>query len=557
MISNSRYWFLLVLVVLVYVAGMFATLFEDDSAQFAVMAMRMFQENDFITLMKGDMQYLDKPHLHFWLAALSYKFFGIYDWAYRIPALLATLLAAYSCYGLGKLLYNSDTGKLAALIFMTAQTIVLSVIDVRTDAVLAAFTIFSIWQLTVYANEGSIKAIILGALGAGLAFSTKGQIALLVIGLALLSHLAYTQKWKMLLHWKVIVALFAFALAIAPMLYAYYLQFDMHPEKVIRGTTGRSGILFIFWEQSMERLKGGEMGANSSDYFFFFHTFLWVFIPWTILGLVAYASRVRELFRSRFKYKAGLEFLTLGGITFFFLIISFSKFKLPHYLNIIIPLFAILTASYLNGLFKQSEKKTVKLLLGIQYFLLSVVFITTMLICFYVFKFEKPLPMVLLVILLLVITHFCLKHEAHYLRIITISVYSSLLLNAVLNLHFYPNLLRYQAGSNMAKVVNEENLPVDSIYRLYSDDDWGFNTWAMDFYIKRPIQTMKFESVTKKHDIWLYVTDQDIEKLHNKGIDWDRQYTRPDFQITQLNMTFLNPSTRKRALSKMHLIHVY
>ncbi len=557
MISNFRYWFLMVLVVLVYIAGMFVTLFEEDSAQFAVMAMRMVQENDFLNLIKGGMEYLDKPHLHFWLAALSFKTFGLYDWAYRIPAILATLLAAYSCYGLGKSLYNAYTGKLAALIFMTAQTIVLSVIDVRTDAVLTAFTIFSIWQLTVYVESGATKSIVLGALGAGLAFSTKGQIALLFIGLALVSHLAYTRKWKVLLHWKVILAIFLFAIAISPMLYAYYLQFDMHPEKLIRGTPGRSGILFIFWEQSMERLTGGEMGANSSDYFFFFHTFLWVFLPWTVLGIVAFASRTKTLFKLKFRYDKKNEFLTYGGITLFFLIISFSQFKLPHYLNISIPLFAVLTASYLNGLLSLTNKKAIKALLGVQYFLLSVVFIAAVLICFYVFKFEKLYTSLLLVILLMVITYFCLKREAYYLRIVTISVYSSLLLNSVLNLHFYPSLLSYQGGSTMAKVVVEENIPVDNIYRLYTANDWGFNTWALDFYNKRPISAMNLENVKNKQDVWLYVNNQDLEKLHEKGVDWDRQYTRPNFKISRLNAKFLNPATRKKTLEKIHLIHVY
>ena len=103
MISSARYWFLMVLVFTVYIIGLFATLFENDSAQFAVMAMRMVQENDFMSLFKGPNDYLDKPHMHYWLAALSFKVFGIHDWAYRIPGLLLTFLAAYSCYGLGKL----------------------------------------------------------------------------------------------------------------------------------------------------------------------------------------------------------------------------------------------------------------------------------------------------------------------------------------------------------------------------------------------------------------------------------------------------------------------
>lgn len=552
MISNRRYSFLLIMIILVYVAGMFVTLMENDSAQFAVMAMRMYQENDFINLFKGPEEYLDKPHMHYWLAGLSYTVFGLHDWAYRIPGILATLLGAYSCFGLGRLLYNVDTGKLAALVFMTAQTIMLSVIDVRTDAVLTGFTIFSIWQLAVYIEKRSLLAIILGALGAGLAFSTKGQIALLVIGLSMLCHLAYTRKWAALFNWKAFVALLVFALAITPMLYAYYLQFDMHPEKIVRGRGDRSGIFFIFWEQSFERLSGEGMGSNSSDYFFFFHTFLWVFIPWTVLGIVAFGTRIKTLFKLKFAYNTKYEFLTLGTIALFFLIASFSQFKLPHYLNIIIPPFSVLTASYVYNLCTSTQSNTVKIVLGIQYFILSIVFVATLFICFYVFPFKHIYASILLVILLLVITYFCLKREAYYLRIVTLSVYSSLLLNAVLNLHFYPNLLTYQAGSRMAEVVAEEQIPVDTIYKL-----GDFRTWSLDFYNQRPVSLIALQNLKGKHNIWLYVNDTEIRELHDKGFDWDRQYTRPQFRITRLSKKFLDPSTRKRTLDKMHLIHIY
>ena len=109
----------------------------------------------------------------------------------------------------------------------------------------------------------------------------------------------------------------------------------------------------------------------------------------------------------------------------------------------------------------------------------------------------------------------------------------------------------------MAKVVLEENIPVDNIYRLYTADDWGFNTWALDFYNKRPVSAINLDHVKNEQEVWLYVNDQDLEKLHEKGVDWDRQYTRPNFKISRLNSKFLNPSKRKQTLGKIHLIHVY
>ncbi|WP_350292309.1 glycosyltransferase family 39 protein [uncultured Croceitalea sp.] len=552
MISTTRYWFLIGLILLVYIIGMFSPLFEYDSAQFAVMAMRMVQENDFINLFKGTNEYLDKPHMHYWLAALSYKIFGIHDWAYRIPGVLATLLGAYSCYGLAKLLYNTDVGKFAALIFMTAQTIMLSNIDVRTDAVLTGFTIFSIWQLVAYIEHNTWKNIALGAFGAGIAFSTKGQIALLVIGICILCHLTYTRKWKQLLNWRVIIALLVFAITITPMLYAYYLQFDLHPEKVIRGKSNRSGIFFIFWEQSFERLSGQGHGKNSSDYFFFFHTFLWVFLPWTILALIAYWWRLKVFLKSNFQYHKKFEFLTVGGITIIFFITSFAQFKLPHYMNIIMPLYAVLTASYVHSLYKHTKKGVIKLLLGFQYFILSLVFIVSVLICFYVFKFEDWYSYVILILVFFVITHFCLKREEYYMRIITLSVCSSLLLNGVLNTHFYPNLLKYQAGSTIAEKVRENNIPTDKIYKISE-----MPTWALDFYNKKPVISSSLTAISSEKDIWIYVDDTGLESLRKSGFDWDRQFTEKQFRITRLQAKFLDPTTRNKVLNKMHLVHIY
>ncbi|MCL6265289.1 ArnT family glycosyltransferase [Flagellimonas myxillae] len=551
MISSARYWFLLALVVVVYIAGLFVTLFENDSAQFAVMAMRMVQENDFFTLIKGTEEYLDKPHMHYWLAALSYKLFGIHDWAYRIPGILAIFLGAYSCFGLGRLLYNKDVGKISALIFLTAQTIVLSGIDVRTDAVLTGFAIFAIWQLALYIEKNTLSNLLLGAFGAGLAFSTKGQIALVVIGVAVLCHLAYTRKWNRLWSWKVLLALLVFGITIAPMLYAYYLQFDLHPEKVIRGRDSRSGIFFILWEQSFERMSGQGIGKNSSDFFFFFHTFLWVFLPWTVLALIAYWCRVKLFWKMRFAYNPKFEFLTLGGITILFFLISLAQFKLPHYINILIPLYAILSASYLHKLYKEEKQSIIKTLLGVQYFILSLVFIGTLLICFYVFKFEKIYCYVLLIGLLAVITYFCLKREAYYIRIITLSVYSSLLLNAVLNMHFYPELLKFQAGSTMAEIVAKEEIPVDEIYKISKR-----HTWALDFYNQHPVKILGIKDLEDKKGIWVYANEKELEKLVNAGYHWHEKITVDQFRITRLQFKFLNPNTRGKKLNKMHLIQL-
>jgi len=550
-IRTSTYRLLWILIGLVYLAGLFVTLFENDSAQFAVMAMRMVQEHDFINLFKGPEEYLDKPHLHYWLAAVSYLLFGIHDWAYRIPALLATALGAYSCYGLGTLLYKKEAGQLAALIFLTSQTIVLAGIDVRTDAVLTGFTAFAIWQLATYVQQKRTVSLLLGAVGAGLAFSTKGQIALLVIALPLACHLAYSRKWKVLWDWRVLLGLLVFLLVISPMLYAYYHQFDMHPEKVIRGRSHRSGILFIFWEQSFERLSGEAVGKNSSDYFFFFHTFLWVFLPWTAAGLAAFWERARQLFGKRDHRPADFEALTVGGIMLIFIIISFAQFKLPHYLNITIPLFAVLTAAYLLRLFERDRMQAAIRLLAIQYGILGIVFIGCFLLCFLVFP-GKPWYLFLLALLMagiLVLT--ILKGKGRHAKIVVAAAVASIVLNAVLNLHFYPKLLEYQGGSSMARLVRENHIDTGRIYKI-SDR----HTWALDFYDRQPVAITRPGALKPLHDVWVYASEGERKKLREKGLKWDREYSVDQFRITRLQMRFLNPDSRPDVLETMYLIHL-
>lgn len=551
MISTARYWFYIALIVLVYIIGMFVTLFENDSAQFAVMAMRMVQENDFLSLFKGPEEYLDKPHMHYWLAALSYKIFGIHDWAYRIPGILSTLLGAYSCYGLGKLLYNKDVGRFASLIFMTAQTMVLANIDVRTDAVLTGFTIFSIWQLATYIEKNTLKSIALGAFGAGIAFSTKGQIALVVIGISILCHLAYTRKWTQLLNWRVVVAILVFGLTIAPMLYAYYHQFDLHPEKVIRGKDNRSGIFFIFWEQSFERMSGEGVGKNSSDFFFFFHTFLWVFLPWTVLALIGYWMKVKAFWQAKFGYRPNLEFLTVGGISILFLLISFAQFKLPHYMNVLMPLYAILSAGFLYALHQQQKLKMAKIILGFQYFILGLVVVFSILVSFYVFKLEHWYAYLFLLFALGLVVYFVLKSEVVYAKIVTIAIFSSVLLNGLMNAHFYPKLLEYQGGSTMAQQVKENNIPRDQIYKINER-----HTWALDFYNQNPVNIVSTTDLKHMNDVWVYATDKELQQLQKNGIDWDDQITVDQFRITRLQIKFLNPNTREDKLNKMHLVHL-
>jgi len=138
------------------------------------------------------------------------------------------------------------------------------------------------------------------------------------------------------------------------------------------------------------------------------------------------------------------------------------------------------------------------------------------------------------------------------MRIITLSVCSSLLVNFVLNGHFYPELLKYQAGSTMAQEISNNQIDTNRVYKLGE-----FYTWALDFYNQKPVKVTTLSEVSDKKDVWLYATEKDLETLKSSGFEWDKQIVVDQFRITRLNLKFLDPATRYKKLSKRYLVHLY
>lgn len=551
-LSSKNLTVLYALLALVYVSGLFIPLMESDSAQHATMAMRMYLKNDFIHLFKGFDEYLDKPHMHFWLAGLSFKIFGVSHWAYRIPALLFTILGAYSSFGLAKELYGKKAGHIAALIFLSAQAIILANHDVRTDAVLTGASIFALWQLTTYINKGNWQNAVLGSVGTAIAFSTKGLLGIFFIAIPIFCHILYTRSWKKLWSWKVVLGLLAFFLACTPMMYAYYMQFDLYPDKVVNGQTNVSGLKFIFWDQSFNRLTGSGFESNNTDYFFFFHTMLWAFLPWAFITYIAIFDRSRQFFKLRFKYQKGLEFLTVGGFWLTMIIINTSKSKLPHYMNSLFPVLAVLLAGYLVYLFKGDQTKQLKRLLTVQTVVVILATSLSMLLIFVVF----PLPSIPLLIVYLalfsLLVYTLIKKQEYLSKIITVSVLFAVFLNFSLNTQFYPNLLKYQAGNNMVKIIEDRNIEVEDVY-LFED---AFS-WTLSFYTQRQTPEVSISELKDLHGKWVFVFDQDIDKLKENDIQWDESIETDHYRITMLSLPFLNPNTRAEELRKAYLLKIH
>src|SRR5688572_19095973 len=94
---------------------------EVDAAQYASISSDMFKSGEYLRLYCRGYDYLDKPPFLFWICQPIYFVFGIHDWSYKLGSLLFIVLGLYSTYRLAKLLYDGETGLIAASILGTTQ----------------------------------------------------------------------------------------------------------------------------------------------------------------------------------------------------------------------------------------------------------------------------------------------------------------------------------------------------------------------------------------------------------------------------------------------------
>ena len=542
-LSARIYKFLFALFGLVYVIGLFVPLMDSDSAHHANIALHMYLTGDYVSLVDHAGDYLDKPHLHFWLCAFSYKIFGVTTFAYKFPSFLFTILGVYSTYRLGKTLYNAEIGKLAALILASSFAFILANNDVRMDAILTACIAFSIWQLVEFIQNKKILNVAGAALGLALGFSTKGHIAVFVPAIAALFYILYRKDWKIFLDLKSLLLIILFVLFIAPVVYCYYLQFNLHPEKIVRGKDHINGVKFILLNQSIDRFTGNTGDTSKHDYFFFLHSFLWAFAPWGILAYLAIAERIKNLLQRK------QEWMTTGVFLVMLVIVSLSGFKLPHYLNIVFPTTSVLVAAFIIQ--KKENEKWIKTIFIIQLILVGLLLLGAAVINAWAFP-VKSIWVIAGVIMLLSVVFYFLKSAAYgrLQKAVSVSVAAMIFCFFLLNSNFYPQLLKYQGGKEMADMVKGKLNPED-VYFWKNNFSSSFNFYTKTLY--KPFADSVLQSEKK---VWLIYDIKDDEMIKQSGYQLGLPYSVLDYEITKLDIKFINPATREKNCTRMMLAEI-
>lgn len=524
----------ILLVFAIYFHNLFLDIMQIDAAQYSGISAEMAKTNSFLEVKEFQQDYLDKPPLLFWLSSISIKIFGTTNFGYKIVSFLFILFSLYAVYRFCILYYSKQIAKNAVLILATTQAFFLITNDVRTDALLTSCTIISVWLFSEYFEKRKFSNLLLGSLFMGLSMLAKGPIGAIAVLIPIGINLMYQQKWRDIFNFRWIIVLMIVAALLIPMSYGLYTQFDLHPEK------GKKGLYFYYWLQSFGRITGENHWNNGAPWHFFLGSIIWDFFPWIFPFYFSLFLKLKNLSNSKVKLP---EITTLVGFIVLFIMLSLSKYKLPHYIFVTLPFASIILAEYFTEInFKTWNRwRKTNYIFGILILLLFIVF------NFFFFQ-EFNLFVGCCILLQLFILYYFRKTKEQNIGQLVIFI---LVLNLFLSFVFYPKLLTFQSDSQAGKWASE-NIKKEKIYT--------FNTFShsFNFYTHNPFtkKVTREKLTTIKNSFWVYISEDDFQEIKDLKLNIVAKKSFENYPITRLKLKFLLAKSRKEVLKKKYLIKI-
>ena len=146
---------------------------DDVDAVQAQIARNMLSSGDWVTARLDGVAYLEKPPLIYWMIAISYKVFGVHDWAARIPVVLSAIALCFATAAFGAWAFGRRAGFYAGLCMSTCIGLFLFTRILIPDVVLTLVIALALWAfLRVLEEEEphprAWAAVFAGSLGVGL-----------------------------------------------------------------------------------------------------------------------------------------------------------------------------------------------------------------------------------------------------------------------------------------------------------------------------------------------------------------------------------------------------
>ncbi|MFD0749687.1 ArnT family glycosyltransferase [Mucilaginibacter calamicampi] len=540
------YLLFILLALAVNLSGINHAFFTDDPGLYASIAKNMLYKHDWLSLYSYGQDWLDKPHFPFWMAAVSFKLFGISAWAYRLPGLLFFSMSLWYTYLLGKKFYTEEIAFIAVLIVLTSQYVIMSNTDVRAEPYLMGLITGAIYHITCINDRFNYKDLVLAALLTACAVMTKGVFVLVVIYGSLLGQLLFQKKFFSIFSLKWIGLFLLTVLFTVPEIYALYVQFDLHPEKLVFGRQGVSGIKWFLWDSQFGRFvnSGPISQQKSGDVFFYIHTLLWAFAPWCLMFYYALYQRVRGIVKG----EKQVEYYTLSGGVLLLILFSLSRFQLPFYTNIMFPLFALITAPYCFDRLNTwgSRIRVVSWWLYIALFTLGVFFIN------YFLQPDNYLFFAIACVAYFGLISFInnrVKTEG-VKKVFFIAVAAALFANFYMVTNLYPLLTAYNGQIAAAKFIQQPKFNNYSVYSLKQQNN------VFQFECDKPVGYLPLDKLKGRvsPNIICYANQQSVDYLQQQSVPFTILASFTNYPQERILPGFISKAKRNTVLDKVYLI---
>ncbi|CAN5301129.1 hypothetical protein BH09BAC5_BH09BAC5_03980 [soil metagenome] len=163
--------------------------------------------------------WLHKQPLFLWQIALSYKIFGVNEFALRFPSALLCILSVFALYRSGKILGNENVGFYAAFLLTTSFYMIQLVSGYQeldhNDVSFIGYITLSIWAWLEYFNSKNKRWLILIGIFSGFAILCKWMVGLLVyLGWGIFSLIE--NRFTIKKYWNILLSVLITALVFLP-----------------------------------------------------------------------------------------------------------------------------------------------------------------------------------------------------------------------------------------------------------------------------------------------------------------------------------------------------
>lgn len=536
-VHSYRYLVLLLLILGVHILGLFGDIFNGDSALYASISKNMASSREYFILNAiVQPNWIDKPHFAFWIWSFFIQIFGNTSFAFKLPSFLAFLILLRYVYLFSLKYYEKKIAWTAIIILSSSLHIFIATNDVRIDLFLVCFMMAAIYHYQSYFLENSLFHIIVASCYACMAVMTKGIYVIIPILVSILIPILQQLRSYKIIWWHWILSASIFIVGISPALYALKVQFANFDNSPILGQKASNYLQFFFWDSQFGRFQSNLGQVQSTgDPSFYIHTLLWAFAPWSLLLPLFFLIKKNIL----------KEYVALSCFIVLIVVLSISKTQLSHHCLILLPFLSVLTAVVFRANFWRVQNRFFEYFLCIIVLIVLVVSIyCTKLVFGSIWHSYMILPLAILSIIL--IWSYINKIDRILICLLSISLYIGLYIQLI----FYPEILRYQSGKNLATCSSKYSV-IDELHNFFG------NISLFNYYGNKKIVNIQgISDLVKGKKYLVYTGEYGLSEIKKSNIKYRIICQSFDYRTTVLTSRFLDKSKRREVVETYYLIEI-